>query len=100
MPVLITSYQTGGSSEGGDDGQADKLTGYSGDDWTLDFQPQLTSDPAQPDGGTDISPWTVTHDTNRDRATPDTLSYVTDQSVEVLGQPTETIAITYERIDW
>ena len=49
----ISQYQTGANAD------------------RFDFVPQLTSDPAQPDGGNDISPWTVTHDSGN-RANPDT----------------------------
>ena len=71
----------------------------------------------QRDGGTNMSPWTVTHDTNSgDRANPNTfdcseltqwssargdvpkgdwITDVTDQSVEVLGQPAETLDIAH-----
>ena len=54
---------------------------------SFDFS-QLTSEPTQPDGGTDMSPWTVTHDTNSgDRANPETCD-----CLELLGQPaTETL---------
>ena len=52
--LLLPAVQTGGvvvasGDVNGDDGKPDLLVGRSGSDWTLDFQPQLTTEPTAPE---------------------------------------------------
>ena len=87
----------------GDEGP-DTLTGQSGDIGIFNFQPQLTTETTEPtatEGTFRPHPYLKYELSRLGADGPDTLtSDVTDQSVEVVGQPTETIWMTYGHIEY
>ena len=101
------------SDVNGDDDKPDVLIGHSGGDWTLDFQPQLTTEPTAPeDGATKVyakpltftatittpydDPQLIAIQTRTGDATPETGTYALYQDVFIPTLDTETRIFDHE----